>query len=203
MIARAWSWPIRLADRLQGDRKGVSAMEFTLVAPAFMMLTMGIFDVGQMGYGYAVLNGAVQKAARDSALETAKIATLDDRVKAQVSPIFPSAEFDSSRTSYNDFSDIGRPERWNDANNDSTCNNSEIYVDENGNGSWDQDIGQTGNGGANDVVVYRFTVTYKSVFAIPFLPDQWNTRELTATAIRKNQPFATQRGVGATSGTCS
>ena len=67
----------------------------------------------------------------------------------------------------------------------------------------DADIGLDGNGGANDVVVYRFTVRYKPVFAIPFMPEQWNQRSLTSTAIRKNQPFANQEGYGSGAGTCS
>jgi len=191
------------ARHLCDDRKGVSAIEFTLIAPVFLMLTMGVFDIGQMGYGLAVLNGAVQKAARDSSLETANTETADNLVKKQITPIFPGGTFRSTRTSYYDFVDIGRPERWNDANNDGDCNNNESYVDENSNGHWDKEIGQNGNGGASDVVVYRFTVTYKSAFAIPFMPNQWNERKLTATAIRKNQPFANQDGYGSTAGTCS
>ncbi|MFZ5744524.1 MAG: TadE/TadG family type IV pilus assembly protein [Pseudomonadota bacterium] len=191
------------AVRLRRDRQGVTALEFTLVAPVFLLLIMGIFDVGQMAYGLAVLNGSVQKAARDSALETANVETIDNIVKRQVSPIFPGATYRSTRTSYTDFIDIGRAERWNDANNDDECNNNESYVDENDNGRWDAEIGESGNGGASDVVIYRFTVNYTSTFAVPFMPDTWNERELTATAIRKNQPFATQDGYGSTAGTCS
>ena len=192
----------RFGGRLRRDRQGVTAIEFTLIAPVFLMLVMGVFDLGQMGYGLAVLNGAVQKAARDSSLETANTAALDNAVKGQINSIFPGGIFSSTRTSYNDFVDIGRPERWNDANSDGTCNNGESYVDENSNGQWDADIGSDGNGGASDVVVYRFTVKYKPVFAVPFMPSQWSQRTLTATAIRKNQPFASQGAMGSAAGAC-
>ena len=184
-------------------RDAVSAIEFTLIAPVFLMLVMGIFDIGQMGYGVAVLNGAVQKAARDSSLETTNTETADNLVKSQVQAIFPGATYHSVRTSYYDFVDIGRPERWNDANNNGQCDAHESYVDENGNGQWDRDIGQDGNGGASDVVVYKFTVTYSPVFKIPFMPEKWEQRSLTSTAIRKNQPFATQDTYGTAAGTCS
>ena len=60
-----------------------------------------------------------------------------------------------------------------------------------------------GNGGASDVVVYRFTVTYKPIFAVPFMPQNWQNRTLTATSIRKNQPFASQDGYGSNAGVCS
>lgn len=185
------------------NRDGVSTIEFALVAPVMLMLVIGIFDMGQMAYGISVLNGAVEKAARDSSLETTNTETADNLVKAQVKPIFPGATFSSSRTSYFDFVDIGRPEKWNDGNNDGDCNDGEAYVDENNNGQWDEDVGQQGNGGASDVVVYRFTVSYKPIFAVPFMPQNWQQRSLTATAVRKNQPFALQDEYGSNAGTCS
>lgn len=188
---------------LSSNDDGVSAIEFTLVAPVMLMLVIGIFDLGQMAYGTSVLNGAVEKAARDSALETTNTETADNLVKAQVKPIFPGATFSSTRTSYYDFVDIGRPEKWNDANDDGECNDGEAYVDENNNSQWDKDVGQQGNGGASDVVVYRFTVSYKPIFAVPFMPQNWQQRSLTATAVRKNQPFALQDEYGSNAGTCS
>lgn len=191
------------AKSLAVDSRGVSAIEFTLVAPVFLSLVIGIFDLGQMAYGISVLNGAVEKAARDSALESANTEAADNLVKSQINPIFPGATYQSTRTSYYDFLDIGRAEKWNDANDDGTCNDNEAYVDENSNGQWDADIGVDGNGGASDVVVYRFTVTYKTVFAVPFMPESWHTRSLTSTAIRKNQPFALQDNYGSNSGVCT
>lgn len=188
--------------RLSRDSDGVSILEFAMIAPVFFTLVIGIFDLGQMAYGISVLNGAVERAARDSALETSNTEAADNLVKAQVAPIFPNATFRSTRTSYFDFVDIGRAEKWNDANNDGSCNNNESYVDENANLQWDIDIGVDGNGGANDVIVYKFTVTYTPIFAIPFMPGSWQTRNLSSTAIRKNQPFASQDGYGSGSGIC-
>lgn len=206
IAARAMSPLARLASasrRLPGDCRAVSATEFALIAPVFLTLLIGILDVGQMGYGNAVLNGAVQKAARDSALETSNTDSADAMVKQIVDPVFPNATYTSQRTSYYDFSDIGRPERWNDANNNGTCDNNEGYVDENGNGDWDEDIGLDGNGGANDVVVYSVTASYEPVFKVPFLPEKWNMRSVTGSAVKKNQPFADQREYGSAAGVCA
>lgn len=193
---------LRLAAALKRDQRGVSALEFALVSPLFLTLLIGVFDIGQMAYGTAMLNGAVQKAARDSSLESANTATADSMVSEMVAPVLPGATFTSKRTSYYDFADIGRPEKWNDANNDGTCNSGELYVDEIENGRWDQDVGASGNGGANDVVVYSVSVTYDPTFKIPFLPEQWATRTLKSTAIKKNQPFANQKAYGSNSGMC-
>lgn len=188
---------------LRTDRRGVSATEFALIAPVFLTLLLGILDVGQMGYGNALLNGAVQKAARDSALETVNTDLADEIVKQIVSPVLPNATYSSTRTSYYDFTDIGRPERWNDANNNGTCDNNEGYIDENENSVWDADIGVDGNGGANDVVVYSVTATYEPVFKVPFLPERWRTRSVTGSAVKKNQPFADQREYGTGAGVCA
>ncbi len=191
------------ARSLAANREGVTATEFAIIAPVFLSLLVGTFDLGQMAYGISVLNGAVQKAARDSALETANTSDADAMVQRMITPVFPNARVSSTRTSYYDFVDIGRPERWNDANNNGDCDLNESYVDENDNGQWDRDIGTEGNGGANDVVVYRVSVSYDPIFKIPFMPEQWSNRTLTSTAIKKNQPFATQQEYGTRSGVCS
>lgn len=190
-------------NHLRHDESGVAAIEFAMVAPVFFLLMMGIFNLGQMGYGISVLNGAVQQAARSSALETSDTEAADEMVANIAGPIFPGGVFTSQRTSYNDFDDIGRPESWNDGNNNGTCDNNESYVDENGSGEWEPDIGVEGNGGASDVVLYSVTVTYQPVFRIPFMPNQWDNTTLTSNAIKKNQPFADQEANGATAGVCS
>ncbi|MDE2561303.1 MAG: pilus assembly protein [Sphingomonadales bacterium] len=166
------------------------------------MFLIGLLDMGQSIYGQVVLDGAVAKAARSSSLETANTAAADAEVATLVGKVLPGAQIASKRESYYDFGDVGRPEKWNDANNDGTCSNGEVYVDENGNGQWDSDIGVSGNGGANDVVVYTVTATYDPLFKVPFIPQLWSARKLTASTITKNQPFANQDGYGSNSGTC-
>ena len=194
---------LKALARLRADQRGVTAVEFALIAPVFLILVIETFDLGQMAYGTAVLNGAVQKAARDSSLETASTLTADNTVKKIVQPVIPNGTITTTRTSYFDFTDVGRPERWNDANNNGSCDNNESYVDENENAGWDRDIGETGNGGASDVVIYTVNVQYNPIFKIPFFPASWNTRNLTATAVRKNQPFAAQDRYGSSAGICS
>ena len=147
--------------------------------------------------------GAVQKAGRDSSLETGDTTVADEKVREQVEPVLPDVEISSERVSYFDFTDIGRAEAWNDANGDGSCDNGEAYTDENRNGDWDADIGANGNGGADDVVVYTVNATYTPVFRIPLLPHQWNERTLSSSTVRKNQPFADQAEYGSAAGVCS
>ena len=194
---------LRNIGALLRDRQGIAATEFALVAPVFLMFTMGIMDLGNMAFARTVLNGAIQQAARATALEGGSTTTANNMVRDIVRQSLPGATVASTRRSYFDFADIGRPERINDANGNGVCNAGETYVDENANSRWDADIGEDGNGGANDVIVYTVTVTYNSVFAVPFLPNAWSQRTLTASTVRKNQPFANQDGYGSVARACA
>jgi len=186
------------------DAQGATIIEFAIVVPLFMTLLLGIMDIGQMVYGKSVLSGAVRRAARDSALETRSTTEADARVLDAIRPVLPGVTIKTSRTSYFDFADIGRPEKWNDANTNSKCDNGEAFTDENRSGQWDEDIGQAGNeGSANDVVVYTVTASFEPVFKVPFLPEHWAARTLTSTAVTKNQPFGVQASYGSSAGTCA
>ena len=181
---------------------GASAVEFALIAPVFLMLMLQIFNLGQMVYGKVLLAGATEQAARSSALETADTAAADAIVSGIVKKVLAGATVTSTRKSYNDLDDIGRAERWNDANANGTCDANEAFVDENRSGSWESDVGASGNGGAGDVVIYTVTVAYNPLFTVPFAPGTWRRTTLSSVAVRKNQPFANQASAGSTAGTC-
>ena len=191
-----------LPRRWRDDRRGVTAVEFALAFPVFALLLFGIYDVAHMAYLSAVLHGAVQQVARGATIEGADTKAADARVTSAVRNVAPDALVSTSRSSYYDFADIGRPESWNDKNGNGTCDNSETYVDENSNDRWDADVGKSGNGGSGDVVLYTAKVTYKPVFPLPFLGNPDNTRTLSATAVKKNQPYALQESYGSSAGSC-
>ncbi len=186
------------------DSEGATIVEFAIVVPLFMLLLLGIMDVGQMVYGKSVLAGAVRKAARESSLETRNTSEADAMVLDMIRPVLPGVTIATTRKSYYDFSDIGRPEKWNDSNKNGHCDNNETYTDENRNGQWDEDVGKAdSDGGASDVVVYTVNASFQPVFKVPFLPKLWNNRTLSSTAVTRNQPFATQAGYGSSAGSCA
>lgn len=194
---------LRATGRLGRDRRGVTAVEFAIAGPVFLLLLFGSLDLGHTLYVSSLLRGAVQQAARDSTLETADTDELDAYVGSIVSGIAPGADISVERKSYYDFEDVGRAETWNDANNDSTCNNGEAYTDENGNGHWDGDVGVAGNGSASDSVLYTVTMSYKPLFPIPFIAGSENSRTIVASAFKKNQPYSLQADYGSAAGTCN
>lgn len=193
----------RLGRRLAHDDTGVTIVEFALTAPVFLMMLIGMLDVGQMIYGQTLLNGAVEAAARSSSLEAGDVAEADERVKARIGSVLDGVRVTTQRTNYYDFADIGRAEQLNDADGNGSCNNGEAYTDENSNGSWDRDVGVSGNGGANDVVIYTVSARYTPLFKVPFVPHLWAPRTLSATALRKNQPYANQASYSSQAKTCT
>lgn len=179
---------------LARDERGVTVVEFALIAPALMTILLGVFDVGYNLYTASVLDGAAQKAARDSSLEGAetKGLAIDDKVREAVHRVVPGAEVTFDRRAYRDYSDIHRPEEFTDVDNDGACDNDEPFEDINGNGVWDSDRGVDAMGGARDAVLYTVTVSYPRAFPLMHLlglPDQVTSR--TQTVLR-NQPYGSQ-----------
>lgn len=197
-IADLFPW----AGRIARDKAGTTAIEFALLAPVFLTLTMGGLDFGHSIYAKAELIGAVQQAARSSTMEGADASAADDMVRSYMAAIAPNVTVSSVRYNYYDFTDVGRAERWNDLDSSGRCDNAESYVDENENGKWDADIGRSGNGGASDVVLYEVTATYKSPFSVPFMPQGWEMRSIKASTTLKNQPYSNQNAYGFSTGVC-
>ena len=187
---RAPPLPLSLAR----DERGVTVVEFALIAPALMTILLGVFDVGYNLYTASVLDGAAQKAARDSSLEGAetKGLAIDDKVREAVHRVVPGAEVTFDRRAYRDYSDIHRPEEFTDVDSDGACDNDEPFEDINGNGVWDSDRGVDAMGGARDAVLYTVTVSYPRAFPLMHLlglPDQVTSQ--TQTVLR-NQPYGSQ-----------
>lgn len=177
--------------RLGGDRRGITAVEFAIIAPALFAIIMGLSDLVYQAYIQSVLTGAVQKAGRDSGLEGADATTIDGRVRSQVRAVSTSAAVTPLRKSYTSFGTVA-PERFTDANHNGVRDAGECYDDVNDNKRWDEDPGRVGQGGASDVTLYEVTVTYQRLFPIAAALGLGNTVQLKAQTLLKNQPYATQ-----------
>ena len=196
-----------LLSRLARDERGATILEFALIAPVLFVLLFGLFDLSYNLYTSQMLNGAIQKAARDSTIEGAasNTATLDGIVTKAVQAIVPGVTPTFSRKSYSSFSNVSRPENYDDVNNSGTCDTGETFEDANGNGTFDKDTGNTGFGGARDAVLYTVTVTYKRPFPVAaFIPGQSNTMTMSTTTVLRNQPYGLQAAATAPkTGTCT
>ncbi len=182
----------KLSRRIRDEEKGVALIEFAYAAPVFFMLLFGVFDYSYGLYVRTVLQGAVDAAGRKASLERTTTATLDAEVLNSIKNINKSGTTDISRRFYQNYSDVQRPEDMVDTNNNKMCDPGEQFIDRNGNGVWNADVGLPGRGGAQDVVVYRVAFTYKRIFPLWSLIGQSQDQRFVATTILRNQPFTAQ-----------
>lgn len=193
-----------LLSRLARERRGATIIEFAIISPVMCLLMMGLGDLMYQEYAQSVLNGAVQKAARDSGIEgnIANSATIDGGVITIMSALMknlanncsatpPAGTWCATRESYDTFSEVA-PEPFVDTNNNGIRDPGECFTDINGNKTWDADPGIVGQGGASAVTLYSFSITYPHVFPVARLFGWSTTQTITAKTLLKNQPYASQ-----------
>lgn len=183
-----------LRKLLRLDSRGAAMMEFALVAPALLMFMMASFDLAWRAYVGAVLQGAMQKAGRDSGLESGRATNtqIDNKVKAIVQPVMNNATFVFDRKNHATFQAAGKPEPFTDGNSNNTRDAGECFEDSNANLQWDMIAGRSGQGGARDITVYKVTMTYARIFPMYGLLGWSPNQEVSATTVLRNQPYAAQ-----------
>lgn len=190
---------LRAASR---DENGIAAVEFALISPVFMVLLLGTMDLGHSLYVQAVLQGAVQKAARDSSLQTGTLQVnqdaIDANVREQALKLNKTATVSFTRRSYYTYAEASakRPEQFTDSttNPNGICDNNEAYVDANDNDVWDDDGAVAGQGGARDKAVYTVHMRYPRWLPIDkFVPGINHNIDITASTVLANQPYGEQQ----------
>ena len=190
--------PLRFLHRLRDEQRGATLIEFAIVAPVLCLMLMGAFDIAHSLYLRTVTEGIMQKAGRDSTLETSSTTSvqdaLDDRVEKEVKAVVKNADVKTKRRFYRSFAEAkaAKPENFNDTDSNGRCNGGEAYEDSNGNKVWDEDGGNAGQGGAKDAVYYTVTVTYDSLFPLWSMIGQSQRRTVSASTILRNQPYNEQ-----------
>jgi TadE-like protein len=191
---------LRTSTRLAVDDRGSTIIEMAVILPVFLMLIMGIFDVGYAAYTRTMLQGAIEESGRNSTLEQFNFnqAALDNDIRSAMRAVNKEAADNLvfERKNYKNFSDVNTPEDFTDGNGNGTRDPGECYVDSNGNGGWDNDESRAGNGGADDVVMYTATTSYNRLFPLWKMLGESQNLEMKTSTILRNQPFSSQSGRG-------
>ena len=195
---------------LARDSRGSTVTEFGFVAPVMALFMLGAFDIGHTLYMRGVLQGIVQKTARDSSLEGATTVAaqtaIDEKVSAQVKALAKNATITFSRRFYKTFSAAAaaQAEVWTtDTNSNGLCDANEPFTDSNNNGVRDMDGADGGQGGAVDRALYTVTVTYPRMLPLDKVIGGSDTTKLVASTILENQPYNDQASYrAATIGHC-
>lgn len=189
---------------LRRDAGGATIVEFALIAMPLCVLVMGAFDLGHQSYIRAVMQGALNDAARRAAVEdpafVASGSTTEERVEntilQRLQPITPGATITISQSNFYDFSGIGNPEklmRDENGNGAYDAGDGDCFSDLDEDGRYDTDTGRSGIGGANDVAFYQADLTMPRLLPVAGLIGFSPNYEMSlATAVR-NQPYGEQR----------
>lgn len=185
----------RILGRLGCEERGVTLLEFGLVAPPLILTIMAIGDLGYTSYLRSVARGTLEKAARSASVGTLNSTQLDAYIQAQMATI---AAKDAPaptvvKKSFYNFSRVGKPEKiTTDTAPLGSYNVGDCYEDANGNGSYDTAGGSAGLGSADDIVYYEVTLTQPRLFPMAKMLGWSANQSVTVSTMMRNQPWANQ-----------
>lgn len=184
---------IRRVRGLVRDSRGAAAVEFGLVTVPLIIMLLALVDLGFRSYISSQLQGTMDQAARKVTIGGVSTTTVTNFVSDRIRRILPGATVVVVPKSYDDFSDVEKPEPiTTDTAPIGTYNPGDCFTDLNGNGVWNSDGGQSGNGGGDDIVYYTATVSYPALMPLRKLLGWSATETITATMMMRNQPYAAQ-----------
>lgn len=189
---------MRRLFQLLHDRRGMSVVEFGLIAPVFLVLLLGTLDMGHTLYMQSVLQGVMQKVARDATLENQSTTALETQVRTQVQTLATNATVTLVPRYFKNYTKAAQAtaEPFTDTNSNGRCDANEPYTDTNFNNIWDADGGNAGQGGAKDTVVLTASVSYPRLFPIFRFIGLGSTANIQATTVLVNQPYGDQAQYG-------
>lgn len=181
--------------RFGADRRGSAIVDFALLAPALVLLLVGIFEAALLLLTQSLLQTAVGDAARSGIVGSelgassreAAVRAAAERVGGS---LLKPERLELETLVYPSFDDIGRPEPFVDVNGNGAHDPGEPFTDVNRNGHWDADMGRPGLGGPNDVVLYRVRYDWQPMTPLlrGLLPDGGHLELRAAYAVR-NEPY--------------
>lgn len=179
-----------MSKSLYQDKRGVTAVEFALLAMPLFVLIMGSIELGVQMFAKAQLEGVLRQAARmavtgDEAANGVDGKKIDDFVKASA-PLVKGATVDIVKEYYDHFDQVRKPEKKDsDRTSPPYC-----FEDINANKRWDENPSRTGLGGADDIISYKVTVEYPALFPLVTNVVTKNGKvTLTSQTIVRNEPF--------------
>lgn len=181
---------------LASDSRGVSAIEFALIAPVLLAVIMGGFELAYQSYVQTVVEGELIRAGRTNSLERAasneERFVIDERIRDRILQVAPQARIAMpQRTTFASYARVRSPAEP-DANNNGVCEPGETYEDTNRNGRWDEHSGVENGTGAKDVMVYTVSLEYDRLFPVAQLIGLNDTVHITASTNLRIQPFDVQ-----------
>jgi Flp pilus assembly pilin Flp len=192
--------PLLKKFRLLRDQRGATLVEFGLVAGPFILMLLGIMDLGYRGYVDTVSKSVLHQVARDASTGEMTTAEIEQQVNDGLdSLVLNDAVISVSTESYFDFTNIGKPEKLtvdNDGNGE--VDPGDCFIDNNGNGVFDTDYGIAGTGGPDDIVNYKIEIVSPRLFPLASMIGLAETMTISNSTAVRNQPYGAQVDLVAT-----
>ncbi len=183
------------------DERGVTAVEFAMLAPVMILLITGSIEAGHYMMVKTALEGAVATASRESIAnlvldEDTRDGRMRARIKHLMSPYqtAPGHQISIETKVYREIGD-SYPEAYEDLNDNGVYDEGEPFDDRNRNGVRDMNVPVEGRlGDVGDVIRYR--VVYPTAPYFSLLTPIFGERiDLTTNIVSRNEP---EKGVPAT-----
>jgi Flp pilus assembly protein TadG len=188
-----------IIGRLRSDQRGITVVEFALIAPVFLGLVCGALEMSYDLYHRSVIQGVVQRAARKAAVGGLSSGQVDAYIRSKIKPVLPESVRENSATisiikkSYYNYSNVGKPEKiTKDTVPIGSYNATDCYEDLNANHSYDLATGIDGLGGADDIVYYEVTTNTPRLFPVVELVGASPNITIRTKTVIRNQPFSAQ-----------
>ena len=187
--------PPRFLTRFRRDEKGLTAVEFALVAPVMLYMVIGMAELGCAAAAQSILDDATFVGSRVgktgySATGQTQAQTITAGIKKAASALLDPAKITLTSVAYPDYSYL-KPEPFTDTNKNGKWDSGEAYTDVNGNGKYDDGAGTAGTGAASEIVVY--TATYNWKLMTPGMSKfigAGGVLPLKSRVVVKNEPYS-------------
>lgn len=193
---------MRRVRSLARDEAGATIVEFALVLAPLLAVVLGFTELAYQSYVRSILQGVLNDVARIAAVENPKLGVVSDplqarietRVKERLTPLVKSGTYEFDVRNYKDFASVGKPEALvTDVNGNGSYDPGDCWEDSNPNRTFDLDGSRSGVGGADDVVIYRVTLTAPELLPVaPIVGGDGRFNARAATTVRI-QPYDDQR----------
>lgn len=179
---------------IAADQSGATLVEFGLVAGPFLLMLLGIMDLGYRGYVDTVSESVLHRVARDASIGGMTQAEIEQQVTEGLDDlVLNNAVITVTTESYFDFTNIGKPEKLtSDSNRNGEVDAGDCFIDNNGNGVFDTDLGIRGTGGPDDIVNYEIEIVSPRLFPLASMIGLDETMTISNRTAVRNQPFGAQ-----------
>ena len=185
----------RVFRRFNCDERGSTLMEFAFGAPVLATVVIASMEFGIVMLTNTLMESSLREAARfgitgQQVAGKTRLERIIEIIDERTLGLIDMNEADVQTLVYPSFSDVGRGVDYVDGNANGQYDVGETFTDENGNGTWDADVGTAGSGESGDIVAYRLKYDWQTMtpFASHFIGNGGALR-LTASIVVRNEPW--------------